>query len=159
MTSTDTVEVPTVDTAEGKLWREILAYDDTTSVVVPAGGSGMLMGGSAFSPPLLAARVKQSDVDEGVEYSTNTEVGHVAYFSLINTTPKGRSSCVDLLREDMDKYRHLAVGDDELARWVLYSLMVYVMALWVAYSNAEEVTADIGLLQQKLAGIRADIAG
>ena len=156
MPNTDTVEIPASDTPEGKLWREILAHDDTTAAAIPAGDGGMLMGGSALSPPDLVGLVDQADVDEGAEYPTNTYVGETAYFSLINITPEGRASCVDRLREDMDKYQHLAVDDQELSRWVLFNLMVYVLALW-GTSNNTEVSDDIDMLSQTLAGIRADI--
>ena len=80
MSSTDTVEIPASDTAEGKLWREILAHDNTTAVAIPAGDGGMLMGGSALSPPALVAKVDQSDTDEGVEHRTNTNVGMNTFF-------------------------------------------------------------------------------
>ena len=160
MSSTDTVtvDIPAADTAEGELWREILAVDTTTSAVVPAGNSGMLMGGSALTPPALTAKVGQADIEAGAGSSTNTLVGKMAFYSLIRVTAKGRAVCVDDLRKNMDKYRHLA-DDDELGRWVLHSLMVYVLALWIGYNNSQEVLSDIKVLQQKLAGIRADIAG
>ena len=158
MPATDTVEIPGSDTAEGKLWRAILAYDDTTSAVVPAGNSGMVMGGSAFSPPPLAVKVRQADVDAGAESSTNTLVGKTAVYSLVRVTAKGRAVCADDLSEKMDEYRYLAVDEHDMARWVLYNLMVYTIALWGSHSN-EVISGDLGLLQQKLAGIRADIAG
>ena len=56
----------------------------------------------------------------------------------------------------MNKHRHLAADDQELARWVLYNLMVYVMALW-GTSNNDDVSTDIGMASAILAGIRADI--
>ena len=156
MSNTDTVEIPASDTAEGKLWREILAHDNTTAAAVPAGDGGMLIGGNALSPPALANKVTQADKAEGAEFSTNTHVGAIAVYSLIRTTAKGRAVCADDLREKMDKYRHLAVDDHELARWVLYNLMVYVLALWGTHSN-DEISDDIDLVQKTLAGIRADI--
>ena len=58
----------------------------------------------------------------------------------------------------MDKYRHLAVDDQEPSRWVLYNLMVYVMALW-GTNDSDEVDDDIDVLHKTLAGIRADITG
>ena len=156
MANTDTVEIPASDTAEGKLWREILTHDNTTTAVIGAGDSGMLIGGSALSPPELAKKVAQADKAEGVEFSTNTHVGKIAVYSLIRTTAKGRAVCADDLREKMDNYRHLAVDDHELARWVMYNLMVYTIALWGSHSN-DEISDDIDLLHKTLAGIRADI--
>ena len=38
----------------------------------------------------------------------------------------------------MNKYRHLAVDEHELTRWVLFNLMVYVLALW-GTSDSDEV--------------------
>ena len=64
MPSTDTVVIPTVDSPEGGLWREIVAHDDTTAAVIDAGDSGMLVGGSALSPPDLVAKVDQADADD-----------------------------------------------------------------------------------------------
>ena len=156
MTNTDTVEIPASDTAEGKLWREILTHDNTTTAVIGAGDSGMLVGGSAFSPPELVAKVDQADADAGVEFSTNSHVGAIAVYSLIRDTAKGRTVCADDLREKMDTYRHLAVDEHELARWVLYNLMVYVLALWGTHSN-DEIRDDIDLVHKTLDGIRADI--
>ena len=158
MSSTDTVGIPAADTPEGALWREILAHDDTTAAVMPAGDGGMLVGGSAFSPPPLAVKVRQADVDAGAESSTNTLVGKTAVYSLVRVTAKGRAVCADDLREKMDEYRHLAVDEHDMTRWVMYNLMVYTIALWGSHSN-EVISGDVGLLQQKLAGIRADIAG
>ena len=155
MSSADTVGIPAVDTPEGALWREILAHDVATATVMPAGDGGMLVGGSALSRPALAEKVNQNDTDEGVECSTNTEVGHVAYFSLINTTPEGRAANAGHLRNDMDKYRHLAADETELALWVLYNLTVYVLALW-GTNNTDEVREDLDVLHKTLAGIRAD---
>ena len=156
MSSTDTLAIPAADTPEGALWREILAHDDTTAAVTPAGDDGMLMGGSALSPPDLVARVDEIDTDEGVEHPTNTRVGLIALYSLIRTTPKGRAVCVDELKEKIGKYRYLAADDQELSRWVLFNLMVYVLALWASTGN-DKVRDDLGRLSATLAGIRADI--
>ena len=161
MSNTGTVEIPASDTAEGKLWREILTHDNTTAAAIPAGDNRMLMGGSALSPPELAKKVAQADADEGADrrvgrMATNTHVGKIAVYSLIRTTAKGRAVCADDLREKMDTYRHLAVDEHELARWVLYNLMVYVLALWGSHSN-DEIRDDIDLVHKTLAGIRADI--
>ena len=98
------------------------------------------MGGSALSPPELVAKVDQADA--GVEFSTNSHVGAIAVYSLIRDTAKGRAVCADDLREKMDTYRHLAVDETELARWVLFNLMVYVLALWGTHSN-DEIGDDI----------------
>ena len=84
--------------------------------------------------------------------ATNTHVGKNAVYSLIRTTAKGRAVCADDLREKMDKYRHLAVDEQELARWVLFNLMVYVLALWGTHSN-DEISDDIDLVHKTLAGI------
>ena len=120
----------------------------------------MVMGGSAFSPPPLAVKVRQADVDAGAESSTNTLVGKTAVYSLVRVTAKGRAVCADDLSEKMDEYRYLAVDEHDMARWVLYNLMVYTIALWGSHTLCNEViSGDLGLLQQKLAGIRADIAG
>ena len=80
MSNTDTVEIPDSDTAEGKLWCEILAHDNTTAAAVPAGNDGMLIGGNVLSPPALVAKVNQADTDEGVEHRTNTNAGMNAFF-------------------------------------------------------------------------------
>ena len=161
MPSSVTVEIPDSDTAEGKLWREILAHDNTTTTAIAAGNGGMLMGGSALSPPGLVALVDQADADEGADrragrMPTNTHVGKIAYYSLIRVTPKGRAVCADDLRTKMDEYRHLAVDETELTRWVLFNLMVYVMAMW-GTTTINEVREDIDRLSATLAGIRADI--
>ena len=156
MSNTGTVEIPDGGTAEGKLWREILAHDNTTAAAIPAGNGKILMGGSALSPPGLVNKVKQADADEGAEHSTNTRVGLIAVYSLIRTTPKGRAVCADELRAKMDEYRHLAADETELTRWVLYNLLVYVLALWGTHNN-DEISEDLTLLSATLAGIRADI--
>ena len=49
MSNGDTVEIPDSGTAEGKLWREILAHDNTTAAAIPAGDGKMLMGGNALN--------------------------------------------------------------------------------------------------------------
>ena len=156
MSDIDTIEIPDGGTAEGKLWREILAHDNTTAAAIPAGNGKMLMGGSALSPPDLVDMVDQADADEGAEHSTNTRVGLITVYSLIRTTPKGRAVCADELREKMDEYRHLAADETELTRWVLYNLTVYVLALWGTHSN-DEISEDLDTLSATLAGIRADI--
>ena len=161
MSDIGTVEIPDGGTAEGKLWREILAHDNTTAAAIPAGNGKMLMGGSALSPPDLVDMVDQADADEGADrragrMPTNTHVGKIAYYSLIRVTPKGRAVCADDLKAKMEEYRHLAVDDQDMSRWVLYNLMVYVMAMW-GTTTINEVREDNDRLSATLAGIRADI--
>ena len=79
-----------------------------------------------------------------------------AVYSLLRATAKGRAVCANDLRTEMDNYRHLAVDETELARWVLYNLMVYVLALWGTHSN-DAISGDIDDLHKTLAAIRTDI--
>ena len=138
-----------------------LAHDNTgTAAAVPVGDGKMLMGGSALSSPGLVRKVSQADADEGADrldgrMSTNAHVGKIAYYSLVRVTPKGRAVCADDLRAKMEEYRHLAVDDQDMSRWVLYNLMVYVMAMW-GTTTIDEVREDIDRLSATLAGIRAD---
>ena len=115
------------------------------------------MNPSALVSPELTKKVDRSDLDNGVEEDTNTRVGGNAFYSLIRDSSKGRALCAVDIKEQIELHRHLATDDEEVSRWVLHNLSVFLIALWAVCDSEDPAHSDIALVGKIIAALKAEI--